>query len=388
MNTGPIEMRSQPVPQRPGNAEAARPSFLRAFRGLWLFTWRTQLSWGRLPMKAFGLVVLPALIYLTTLTAQKWAERYSPFGNPALQVSMLSRRFERAGVPFRPDQRKLVGPIFAEEFARAEHGWRESETSQTGDLRQQIRACYTRIGNRLQPVLDDRQLSEFRDFERHNLSLSERRTNEPRWNWTAPFYHWLVDFYFFVILPLTCVRTSGALIRDELQADTLGFLLTRPLSRGRLLLLKYLTQTAWLQMLLLIETLLIFAAGELRHIPELGALLPLFIAVQFLAVCAWSALGAMLGLISNRYIALALLYGLIVEMGIGRIPTNINNLSVMRHLKTLLAQNPALQSSFEWSGGGAALSVGALVLATAVFAGMAVLLFAFIEYQHATEVQK
>ena len=100
-----------------------------------------------------------------------------------------------------------------------------------------------------------------------------------------------MDFYFFVILPLGCVRASGALIRDELQADTLGFLTTRPLSRARLLAAKYLSQTAWLQIVFLIETLLLFAAGLLRHIPAIGALMPLFLAAQLLAVPAWSALG-------------------------------------------------------------------------------------------------
>jgi hypothetical protein len=118
----------------------------------------------------------------------------------------------------------------------------------------------------------------------------------------------------------------GALIRDELETDTLGFLTTRPLSRARLLLIKYLSQTAWLEIWMLVQALLLFAAGSLRQIPALGGLIPLFLAAQFLAVLAWGALGLFLGQVSKRYMALALLYGLIVEMGIGRIPTNINTL--------------------------------------------------------------
>ena len=102
------------------------------------------------------------------------------------------------------------------------------------------------------------------------------------------------------------------------------------------------------------ETLLLFAAGFWREIPALGELLPLFLAAQFLAVLAWSALGAFLGQLTSRYMAIALVYGFIVELGIGNIPTNINTLSLMRHLKALLAHNPALFETYEWAGPGRA----------------------------------
>jgi ABC-type transport system involved in multi-copper enzyme maturation permease subunit len=191
-----------------------------------------------------------------------------------------------------------------------------------------------------------------------------------------------------MILPLNCVRMCGGLIQDELQADTLGFLTTRPLSRAKLLILKYLSQTAWLQMIVLVEALLLFAAGYLRQIQSLGALLPLFLGAQCLAVLAWSALGTFFGQVTKRYMALALVYGFIVEMGIGRIPTNINTLSLMRHLKTLLAQNSALQTTYEWMGQGVPLSIGALALATALFLGIAAFLFTVKEYHHTEEMQK
>lgn len=367
---------------------SVHPSFFSALRGIWLFTWRTQLSWNRLPMKVIGLLVMPVLIYVTTLTAQTWIQRYSPLGNAATQVNILSRRLERANAGLKNDQRRQMEQIFFEEFAQTEKILGPIDSSKAGDSTQQVRECYTRIGNRLKSVLDEKQLTQFRNFETRTLNFTEQRANEPRWSWTAPFYHWLVDFYFFVILPFTCIRASGALIRDELQANTLGFLITRPLRRARLLTLKYLSETAWLQIVLLIETLLIFAAGAMRHIPDLGSLLLLFLAAQFLAVFAWSALGAALGLITSRYIALALVYGLVVEMGIGRIPTNINTLSLMRHLKTLLAHNPALQGIYDWSGGGTMLSVGALVISSAIFLGFASLLFTFREYHRASEMPK
>jgi hypothetical protein len=117
-------------------------------------------------------------------------------------------------------------------------------------------------------------------------------------------------------------------------------------------------------------------------------LLPVFLATQFLAVFAWCALGAFLGQVTNRYMAMALVYGFIVEMGIGRIPTNINHLSLIRHLKTLLAHDPALQNIYQWSGSGVALSVCALLVATGLFLGLACMLFSIKEYHHTAEMQK
>ena len=178
------------------------------------------------------------------------------------------------------------------------------------------------------------------------------------------------------------------MIREELQSDTLGFLTTRPLTRATLMIVKYLSQSAWLQTILLAQALLIFAAGSARQIPDLGSLIPMFLAIQVVAVLTWGALGALLGLVTKRYMAIALLYGFIVEMGIGRIPTNINTLSMMRHLKSLLAHNSALQEIFDWPMRSIPFSLAALGLGTIVFLSMAAFMFTFKEYHHTTEMQK
>ncbi|HZL42581.1 MAG TPA: ABC transporter permease subunit [Verrucomicrobiae bacterium] len=382
----PAETSAPPVAR---GQNLASPSFLGALRGVWLFMWRSQLAWRRMPMRIFALLALPFLVYITTSSHHVSPQRRAVLGSPVMQLDVFSRRLFRAGLPLRPEQRAPLLLIFQEEFARAAGDGESQAGESNADWQsRQVKACYDGIGARIQTVLDERQVAAFESFESRNVVLSRNRANEPVWNWSDAFYRWLVDLYFFIVLPLSCVWASGALIRDELQSDTLGFLTTRPLSRARLLVVKYLSQAAWLQIAFLLETALLFAAGGLRHIPAIGALLPLFLAAQVLAVFAWSALGAFLGLVTRRYVAMALLYGLFVEMGIGRIPTNINNLSLMRHLKTLLAHNPAVQRIYEWPGAGVPLSVGALMLATVVFLSLAAVLFTFVEYHHSVEMQK
>jgi len=338
-----------------------------------------------------SLFALPVLVYLTTSSPEAWAHRHRPhMGNPNLFLNAVSKRLARAGLPLQSDQKVELFGIISEEYTRTEDRWDHEQSTEASAerQRQEVENCHERIRKRAERVLNEGQFAQFQTYQPPNRFERPPPLADLLWNRTAPFYHWLIDVYFFILVPLNCVRMCGALIRDELDADTLGFLTTRPLSRARLLLIKYISQTAWLQLWMLAQTLLLFAAGGLRQIPALGNLLPLFVAAQFLAIFSWGALGLFLGQISKRYMALALVYGSIVEMGIGRIPTNINTLSLMRHLKTLLGHNPALQGIYNWPAIGVLGPAGALVLATAFFLVLAALMFSFMNDQDTTEMQK
>ena len=391
------ELRTPPLlPGAPGEKIAVHPGFAGALRGVWLLTWKTQLTWRRLPGRLGSLLVLPLLVWITTQSPEGWAKRHS--GISHVSPAQLDRFFNRrkdSQPPLQPQQKIDLTQILDEEYATADRELREAEAVENSEARlkreqEAAAACEERILRRAKDVLNDAQFERFKSFEGDNRQRMEQRieNNQDAWGRTTPFYHWMLDVYFFIILPLACVRASGALMRDELQADTLGFLVTRPVTRARLLCVKYLSQLGWLQILLLTQTLLLFGVGVGRQIPNLGALLPLFVAVQILAVPAWSALGTFLGQLTSRYMAIALVYGSIVEMGIGRIPTNINTLSIMRHLKTLLSHNGALQAVFDWPMDSAWFSVCALVVAPVLFLGAAVVLFSLIEYLPASEMQK
>jgi ABC-type transport system involved in multi-copper enzyme maturation permease subunit len=203
-----------------------------------------------------------------------------------------------------------------------------------------------------------------------------------------PYFPWVIDFYFLLLLPLYCLSVCGGMIREDVHADTLCFLLTRPISRATLYLTKFLCQILWLQLLGLVSALLLFSVGVIRQIPEVTSVWGVLLATQTLAIVAYGALSALLGLLHQRYMVMGIVYGFVVELGIGRIPTNINNLSLSRQFTRLLAHSEALRPYYDWPIEGIWLPIVIPIAATAVFLGLGAAIFSFREYHHSEEMQK
>lgn len=373
-----------------------RPGFLRAWRGIWSFTWRTQFNMGRWPGLLVTLLAIPLLAYFTLETLKLLTTRYEWREQPRQQVEELKASLNAAQARLERGAGTKISQIILEEqnrlptaepAAEAKGALPFSEEAIQEQI-EQARACHERIAQRVRPLLNAKQFDLFQKLRERKIE--EAVTTIKKFNLQAlrPFYRWLIDFYFLLVLPLYCLSACGSMIRDELQGDTLGFLTTRPVGRARLFLIKYLCQIIWLQGLAAVHGLLLFGAGFARDVPGVGALMGLFLGAQFLAVMAWGALSALLGLITRRYLVLGIVYGFVVELGIGRIPTNINSLALTRHLQALLSQNPLLGQLYEWAPQETWFSVGMLLLATAIFLGIATALFKFREYHHAAEMQR
>jgi ABC-type transport system involved in multi-copper enzyme maturation permease subunit len=203
-----------------------------------------------------------------------------------------------------------------------------------------------------------------------------------------PYFHWMIDFYFLLLLPLYCLSVCGGMIRDEVQADTLGFLTTRPMTRAQFFCSRYLCQIAWLQILAGISASLLVTVGIVRDISGITSFIPLLFAGQMLAVLAYGALSSLVGLIHQRYMVLGVMYGFVVEIGIGRIPTNINNLSLSRHLRAILANNSTIRDQYDWSAEGTFFSIAIMLIAAVLFLVIGAIVFTVKEYHHSDEMQK
>jgi ABC-2 type transport system permease protein len=202
-----------------------------------------------------------------------------------------------------------------------------------------------------------------------------------------PFWHWCLDFYFFLILPLYCLIQFGGMIRDDIHSETLVYLLTRPISRKRFFLVQFLCLLVWIEMVVLVQTGLIGLAGVFRGVPEVLSGMAWIMGFQVAAVIAWGAVSAFLGLLTKRYLVLGLLYGIIVEIGIGRIPTNINNLSLSRHFEGLLARHAPFADLFSWTIEPWTSSFLWIAAATIILLGLGSAFFTLREF-HAGEQMK
>ncbi len=205
----------------------------------------------------------------------------------------------------------------------------------------------------------------------------------------SQYLRWALGFYLFLMLPLHCLVVFGPLIRDELQADTIGFLLTRPISRGRLFVLKFICQQCCVQTAALASGLLLLASGLFARIDDLGTLLPLLLIGQAMAVLVYGALGALMGLISRKYMVLGVVYGFIVEWGIGSIPTNIHSLAMSHHVRGILANSEIVANSYgDWVKADPLVAAGIMVAAAVIFLTVGAVLFTMREFHHSDEMQK
>lgn len=203
-----------------------------------------------------------------------------------------------------------------------------------------------------------------------------------------PFLNWIVNFHLLLVVPLTCLTTFGPLIRDELQSDTLGFIVTRPIRRHTLYLLKYLCTMVWTQCMMILAGLAFLGVAFLKDLSISGSAVPLFFLSQSIAVLAFGAVGGLLGLLSKKYMIIGVLYGFVVEVGFAGIPTNIHTLAISHHLTAILGNSAALAGHFNWTAGSIPESIGITAAISAVYLTLAGLLFTTREYHHSDEMEK
>lgn len=152
----------------------------------------------------------------------------------------------------------------------------------------------------------------------------------------ASFEGWLIDLFLLMALPIIALSVSGGLLRDEIKDGTMEYLWTRPTSRLRLLLCFYIAAVLKTLAYALALALSIYAAGILKGCHVDLALLPsLFLAIIFSAL-TFSAGGLLLATWSGKYMIIGITYGVLVESGLGRIPTNLSRFSVRHSIETIV----------------------------------------------------
>lgn len=198
---------------------------------------------------------------------------------------------------------------------------------------------------------------------------------------------WMGLFYVSFLVPIVSFLSAAGLIRDDMKSTTVDYVLIRPVPRPAFVGFRYVAHVAAMQVEFGLALTLLLALGASRHVPGLAAAVPRLLLGQCLLVTAFSAFGFVCGVLTSRYLVLGLIYGGVVELGVGQIPTQLNRLSMTHQVKAMLQPVlPALSSPAETI---AAASMGptiAILLAFAVLSlAIAGAVFALRELSSANE---
>lgn len=150
------------------------------------------------------------------------------------------------------------------------------------------------------------------------------------------FLPWAAGFYVCFLVPILAFISGAGAIRDDLSPATIDYVFTRPVRRPVYVLLRYLSQMAVTQIDFLLALGVVAGIGIFWGIPDLVSALPLLLLGQFAAIVAFTGLGFLCGMLTSRYVIVGLLYGGIVEVGLGNVPTQINQISLVRYLLSIV----------------------------------------------------
>ena len=177
-------------------------------------------------------------------------------------------------------------------------------------------------------------------------------------------YHITAHFLLMLlVIPLVCLLQGTSVIRVEVESRTITYLITRRLRRWMVLLVKF--AATFLVVTLLCElgmlalhwsTTLGLDLDRIMSRPESSAFrdwLPAddawsYLQVIPMAVAGYLSLFGLISMLTNKVLAVAVSYWIIVEVMISNIPADIRTLTLMHPLRvSLVSEIPRLRELYE-----------------------------------------
>jgi ABC-2 type transport system permease protein len=192
---------------------------------------------------------------------------------------------------------------------------------------------------------------------------------------TGGFEQWAAGFYLMVLVPIAAFLSGAGAVRDDMKPGTVDYVLTRPIPRPAFVVFRYFSQVLCAQAIGLLAFAMLLAAAAYWKLPELATVAAPILWAQILAIASFMALGFLCAALTSRYLVLGLFYGAVIEIGLGQIPIQLNRLSILHHLRTLVSDATAGVNATS----GTLTAVGLLVLITTVLVGAAAFVFSLRE---------
>jgi ABC-type transport system involved in multi-copper enzyme maturation permease subunit len=217
------------------------------------------------------------------------------------------------------------------------------------------------------------------------IKTTELSRGAPAGEGLAIFSNFLMIFYlqFFLVILTLFYGTSVA--SEETEGRTLPFLQTRPLSKPGIVLGKYAAYSLLTSLIVLASLLIAFLilAGERLGSAAAWGIFVRSAGVLLLGILSYTAFFTFLGVLLKRSLFVGLIFGFGWESVISFFPGSTQRFSIVHYLKSLLPSGPRGRFSFlmfRLEPTRPALALLALALITAVFLGLAGLLFRAKEY--------
>jgi len=149
----------------------------------------------------------------------------------------------------------------------------------------------------------------------------------------------MVPLFLQVILIFVTIVPSTALVREEIEDNTIPYLLTRPVSKPMIAGWKYVGYVVAVVALLLPPLALSYVVTQASAGDPLGSDLNVLYAFSLAAVLGVAAYGAFflfLSLLVRRPLAVGLLFGFVWESIVSSFPGNLPLLSITHYLKSII----------------------------------------------------
>jgi ABC-2 type transport system permease protein len=149
----------------------------------------------------------------------------------------------------------------------------------------------------------------------------------------------MVPLFLQVVLIFVTLVNATTLVREEIEDNTLPYLLTRPLSKPLIAAYKYVGYLIAVLVLLLPPVVLAFAVTQAYTGSSYTAdleVLEAFILSTVLGSAAYGAVFLLVSVLFRKPLFLGLVFGFVWESIVGSIPGDVPKLSVIHYLKSVI----------------------------------------------------
>ena len=149
----------------------------------------------------------------------------------------------------------------------------------------------------------------------------------------------MIPLFLQVVMIFVTLVNATTLVREEIEDNTLPYLLTRPISKSAVVVYKYVGYLVVVLLLLLPPVVLAYGVTEAYQETAFATDLDVlsgFVVATVLGSAAYGGMFLFISVLIRKPLAVGLLFGFVWESVIGSIPGDVPKLSLIYYLKSTM----------------------------------------------------